>query len=186
MLDPRFPYFECGLRSWSATRSAAAVTVLPADGNRLRTAQMLALIVLAAILLQLAGPARAALGGDAATVEADRQQISASIRHEPLAAFTVHHLATATGASVREYATPAGRVFGVAWNGPSMPNLRQLLGAHFATFTGSPNRHSNGHSRLVVKDGALIVESSGRMRAFHGRAYLSNALPTGVSIDEIQ
>jgi len=131
-------------------------------------------------------PARATLGESVKTVEQDRQQIRATRNITSHPAFAVHELHSAGGALVREYVSPAGVVFGVSWGGPSMPNLRQLLGTHFDTYVSSPNRQRGGHGHLVVRDATLVVESGGHMRSFHGRAYLSDALPAGVAIDDIQ
>jgi hypothetical protein len=41
------------------------------------------------------------------------------------------------GALIREYVSFAGRVFGVSWKGPSLPDLPQLLGSNFAEFQNS-------------------------------------------------
>jgi len=102
-------------------------------------------------------------------------------------AYSVHELALPSGTVVREFVAKSGTVFAVAWRGPAIPDLRQLLGAHFATYAGSPQRARGGRGHLRVQDGALVVESSGRSRAgFRGRAYLHDALPAGVQMDEIQ
>ncbi|HYA76507.1 MAG TPA: DUF2844 domain-containing protein [Burkholderiaceae bacterium] len=119
-------------------------------------------------------------------MEADRQQVQAQTKVTSHAAYSVHELQSTGGALVREYVSPAGVVFGITWGGPTMPNLRQLLGAHFDRYVGSANRERGGHGHVVVREGNLVVESGGHMRSFHGRAYLSDALPAGVVIDDIQ
>jgi hypothetical protein len=131
-------------------------------------------------------PARAALGADVKSVEVDRQQIQATKRITSRAAYSVHELQSPGGALVREYVSATGVVFAVSWGGPTMPNLRQLLGAHFDSFVSSTNRQRGGHGHLVVHESMLVVESGGHMRSFHGRAYLSDAVPSGVVLDEIQ
>jgi len=131
-------------------------------------------------------PARATLGEDVKTVELDRQQIRASRQVTTHAAYAVHDLQLADGGLVHEYVSPTGAVFGVTWGGPFMPNLRQLLGAHFATYTGSPHQQRGGRGHLAVHEGSLVVESNGRMRSFHGRAYLSDAIPAGAALDDIK
>jgi len=151
--------------------------------NRALRAATLALGALAALT---SVSARATLGEDVKTVELDRQQVRAAAQVRNLSAFRVHDLQSPDGAIVHEYISPAGVVFGVSWGGRSLPNLRQLLGAHFDTYTSSPNRQVGGRGHLVVREGKLFVESSGHMRSFHGRAYLTDALPTGVSVDDIK
>ena len=149
-------------------------------------ALLAATLAMGAMAALAAVPARATLGEDVKTVEVDRQQVRAAAQVRTLSKFTVHDLQSPGGAIVHEYISPAGVVFGVSWGGRSLPNLRQLLGAHFDTFTSSPNRQEGGRGHLVVREGKLFVESSGHMRSFHGRAYLTDALPTGVSVDDIK
>ena len=48
----------------------------------------------------------AALGGDAASVEADRAHMRGELRVIPTVAYTVHEI-TSTGLVMREYAAPA-------------------------------------------------------------------------------
>jgi hypothetical protein len=146
-----------------------------------------ALLAIAAAAICNALPARATLGEDLRSVEGDRLVMQAASDHVPRIAYSVHTLTAQGGMVVREYVSNSGAVFGVAWSGPSMPNLKQLLGAtHFDTYVNSPRRQHGGRGHLLVNDGNLVVESNGHMRAFFGRAYLLNAVPAGVRIDEIQ
>jgi len=79
---------------------------------------------------------------------------------------------------VREFARADGIVFGVAWEGPTLPDLKATLGAAFDRFTAaSPTR---GQGPLAVAADDLVVYSAGHLRAFSGHAYLPHALPAGV------
>jgi len=139
------------------------------------------------VAILLAGnPAHAALGAGEASIESDRVQSGARLTRVPHAAFSVHELSTGTGGVVREYVSPAGVVFAVSWHSFAMPNLKQILGAQYPTLLGSSKRQAGGRGHLAVTAGPLVFESNGRMRAFHGRAYLSTAIPAGVSTDDIQ
>ncbi len=142
--------------------------------------------LLGAALSLCAVAAHATLGGAVASVETDRARVGARVDRIAHPAYTVHQLTTADGGIVREYVAADGVVFGVSWNGPAKPDLRQLLGSHFDTLGASRNRVSGGRAHLAIREGALVFESNGRMRSFHGRAFLNDALPAGVSSDEIQ
>ena len=130
----------------------------------------------------------AVLGQDVSTVESDRQQLhSDTVKRSARAAYSVHEMTIPSGTLVREYVSSSGAVFAITWSGPTIPNLQQLMGAHFATMANSPRRQSGGRGHMHLEDGALVVESTGRARShFQGRAYLSNALPAGARADEIQ
>jgi hypothetical protein len=94
--------------------------------------------------------------------------------------YTVHELQSPTGTTVREFAALDGKVFGIAWHGPFIPNLRQLLGSYFETFRQAAQDQRlrrPGHGQLMVALHGLVVESGGHMRAFVGRAYLPNRVP---------
>jgi hypothetical protein len=92
------------------------------------------------------------------------------------------------GTTVREYATPAGLVFAVAWQGPILPDLDVLLGNYFHSF-----KLETDQARLFGRRGApvdmtrdgLVVRSNGRMRNFFGHAYVVDLVPAGVSIKDV-
>jgi len=130
-------------------------------------------------------PARASLGGTQATVETDRLQVGATLRVLPSVAYSVHELQTPSGTVVREYLSPAGIVFGVAWRGPWMPDLRQILGTYFDRYVeASATRKARGP--VAIEQPGLVVQSAGHMRAFVGRAYIPEALPQGVTAEAIR
>src|SRR4051812_32719096 len=73
----------------------------------------------------MATPAFAALGEDATSVQNDVAHMQGSLRSIQSHAFTVHEITGATGTTVREYASPSGKIFAVTWQGPWLPNMRQ-------------------------------------------------------------
>jgi hypothetical protein len=77
-------------------------------------------------------------------------------------------------------------VFGVAWQGPSMPDLRQLLGVYFDQYVEAAAARRTRRAPVLVELPGLVVHSSGHMRAFSGKAYLPQGLPQGVTAEEIQ
>jgi hypothetical protein len=104
-------------------------------------------------------------------------------------AYTVRQTTLATGTVVREYVSQAGTVFGVAWTGPQPPDLSALLGSYFPQYVaGVKASHAAGTVRGpgIVEQAGLVVHSGGHMGAFSGQAWLPQALPAGVSADDIQ
>ncbi len=109
----------------------------------------------------------------------------------PTASFTVRQTTLATGTVVREYLSPAGVVFGVAWRGPAMPALSEIFGStYFQQYVAGAKaaRAARGAARgpAVVEQNGLVVHSGGHMGAFAGSAWLPQALPAGVSGADIQ
>jgi hypothetical protein len=140
----------------------------------------------ALIALAVTLPVQASLGDNETSVETDRLAMGATQRTQASPAFTTHELQMPSGTTVREYVTPAGTVFGVAWQGPSIPDLRQLLGSHFDEYVAAMETRRTRRSPVLVQLPGLVVQSSGHMRAFSGRAYLPAALPPNVAPEEIR
>jgi hypothetical protein len=141
-------------------------------------------LALGCLLIQgLPQPARAALGGSTDTVEADR----VSMKGLNLAAGTEQQriLQLPSGTVVTEFLGANGAVYAVTWRGPSLPNLRQILGSYFANYQTAA-RAPVVRRRLVRLDSPdLVIESSGHMRAFVGRAWVPSMLPSGVTPADI-
>ena len=78
---------------------------------------------------------------------------------------------------VRAYVSPADLVFGVAWQGPKVPDLTQVLGACFPAYQAALPAPVRRQGPVMVHTEALVVEMSGHMRAFAGRAYLPSLVP---------
>jgi hypothetical protein len=88
---------------------------------------------------------------------------------------------------VREYVSPSGIVFAIAWNG-SQPDLSQLLGSYEKQYRQAlkDTPRQPGVRRLRVKAPEVVVETWGHMRNLRGRAYAPALIPSGVTLDEIQ
>jgi len=137
-------------------------------------------------LLFAAAPLWAALGDPEQSVEADRVRLAGQLKRTVMQGYTLHEITAPGGRRVQEYVSPAGTVFAVAWEGPTMPDLSQLLGSYFSLFqTASASPHRR-HGPLYVQSGALVVTSGGHMRDFHGFAYVTDLMPAGVSKDAIR
>ena len=103
------------------------------------------------------------------------------------AGYTVNSSVLDNGTTVREYVGADGVVFAVSWNGPFLPDLRTLLGDHFATLTSEAARHPKaGHSQLHVDGSDVTIESTGHMRAYAGRAWINARLPAGFNTGDIE
>ncbi len=135
----------------------------------------------------LPSPLLATLGEDVSSVQSDQTHINAQLRIMPSQSYSIHELRSPTGTTVREFVSPAGAVFGVTWQGPFAPDLRQLLGAHFEEYVQAVNAASS-HTRggIHVDTGDLVFESGGHMRFITGRAYLRSKIPSGVAADDLQ
>jgi hypothetical protein len=134
-------------------------------------------------------PAFAALGGDVSSVHADQANMKASIKTTAGQAYTLHEIKTPMGTAVREFVSTDGRVFGVAWRGPSMPPMQQILGTYFQQFSAGVQAHHVSHIRrgpLSIQEPGLVVQSSGHPRGYFGRAYVPEMLPQGVTPDQIR
>jgi len=144
----------------------------------------------AILIAALPGRASAELGGALATVDGDRVKMQgALLRITQTGPYVMHEVRTAAGTNVRQFVSPSGTVFGVAWDGPWQPDLHQLLGAYFDRFTQAAQvvrRARKGRGPLAIHDGDLVVEVGGHARAFVGHAYLTPLIPQGVDASSIR
>jgi Protein of unknown function (DUF2844) len=161
---------------------------------RLASIQSVLLMVAVALtFVESVVPARAALGGDISSVQADQLHMRGSLRSTVTASYTVHEIQSSAGTVVREYVSSVGKstgkVFGIAWQGPWPPDMSQLLGGYFEQYAQAVNAQGAvrmGRRPWVVAQPGLVVQIGGHPRAFSGKAYVPEMLPTGVGTEEIQ
>lgn len=149
-------------------------------------AALLRSIVFSSALL-VSSSAFAALGQDVSSVQSDGVHMKAAVSVLPGQSYSVHELRASTGTRIREFVSPAGQVFAIAWQGPSIPDLRQLLGQYFDQYMQAAQTTPRVQRRVVhIETGDMVFESGGHMRFIVGRAYLRDKLPNGVSADAIR
>lgn len=131
--------------------------------------------------------ASAALGGKVTSVEADRQQMNATLAVTSNGRYEVHELQAGGGNVVREFVSPEGNVFGIAWKGSVIPQYLQLLGSSYTneiTKTGQSRR--NHRAPLDIHEPDFVFSAFGHMRFYVGHAYIPSMVPAGVLPEEIQ
>jgi len=159
---------------------------------RLKTSKF-AVIFFSGITLLSSTFAYAELGGDFSTVQKDSKKLGSPITTTTQTT-TAHsqynrHEMSKGRMHVREYADSNGKVFGIAWNGSKHPDLRTLMGSHFNDFQaamvqGRRNHHHGGTT--TVDSGNIHLEMGGRMMSVYGRVWLTDQVPTGMNLHEIQ
>jgi len=143
----------------------------------------------ALVILAFVCPARAELGGDVASIQADQVHMQGTRRMITADSYTVHEIQAATGTVVREYLSADGKVFAVAWHGPWLPDMRQILGSYFEQYAQALQAQGDGRVRrrpVMIEQPGLVVHIGGHIRAFSGTAYVPDMLPSGVRVEDIQ
>ena len=139
--------------------------------------------------LALALPASASLGDDVASVQRDQAKLQASLQKTSNDRYEIHEMHTPNNTVVREFVSPAGKVFGVTWQGPARPDMQQLLGSYFDHFTqAAQTQKAQRKSRgpIAIREDGLVVEMSGHGRWFAGRAYVPQMVPAGMRAEEVR
>jgi hypothetical protein len=138
-------------------------------------------------LLTASLPSQATLGQDANSAETDRSRLHARRAVRPADGYTVHEIQLPSGTVVREFVSPAGKVFAVSWQGPTLPDLQQILGeANFHSFISSPGAQRSPRRLRMLQQDQLVVQSAGRPRAFSGRAYVPGLVPPGTRVEDLK
>ena len=131
-------------------------------------------------------PSQAALGEPEASVQFDRERLQASDRVIAHSSYSVHQMATPAGTTIRQFVSPSGNVFAVAWEGTS-PDLHQLLGSRFDEYLAAVQAmHSRRGRGVHIDTGDMVVDTGGHMGFVQGRAFLKSAMPQEVKADEIR
>ncbi|BCG47172.1 hypothetical protein GEOBRER4_n1999 [Citrifermentans bremense] len=142
---------------------------------------------LALALLLPVPQAQATLGERADSIAKDSKALStATCKTVQRDRYAMQEMTSETTA-VREFLTPEGVVFAVAWNGLVHPDLSQLLGSYDQEYRTalSKQQRKRGHRQTQVRANRVVVETWGHMRNLQGRAYLPGLVPQGVNLDEI-
>jgi|HubBroStandDraft_6_1064221.scaffolds.fasta_scaffold1036226_2 hypothetical protein len=160
---------------------------------RLSAARALA----SALLLTLPLPMWATLGDNAASVLTDQARMKGTVRSVDNQTYVMHEITATSGAKVREFVTPGGAVFGVAWEGQQPPDLQQLLGPYYQQArqarqaqlqdqNASQNAPRAHRAPVAIQTPGLVLYEGGHVRSFHGAAYIPQLIPPGVQASDIR
>jgi hypothetical protein len=141
------------------------------------------------LLLLMIGtvPAWAVLGEYESSVSVDQQVLRGQRRQEAHPGYNLHTITGADGTVVKEFVSPDGKVFGISWQAPNMPNMNQLLGANMTEIEQSlQGRRGRRGGPLVVQTPKLVFVSGGHMRFYMGHAYVPSLVPTNVSVEVVR
>lgn len=153
---------------------------------------ILGLVLVAVVLSVFVFPlsASAVLGGDATSVHADKVRMKGTLRSTQTEAYTVHEILSPNGTTVREYISSLGKVFAVVWQGPFIPNLRELFGQYFEQYSKAAQTRKSNHAHIrgpmLIQEPGLVVQTGGHMRSYLGKAYIPEMVPQGVNIEDIR
>lgn len=138
------------------------------------------------MLLIFSGAANAVLGGKVASVAADQKQMQATRTVTSNGRFQVHELQAGPAATVREYVSPDGTVFGVAWRGEFPPQYSQLLGSYAERLNVAARARHTHRAPLQINEPGFVFSAAGHQRFYFGRAYIPSMVPAGVAAEEIK
>jgi hypothetical protein len=133
--------------------------------------------------------AHASLGGDKTSVHDDQTKLQGTLKTTSSGSYEIHEIQAANGIVLREYVSPSGNVFGVAWKGRTHPDLRQVLGAYYDQYVQAveaQRAQRHGRGPLLIHEPGLVVEMAGPMGSLMGRAFLPLSLPAGIRPEEIR
>ena len=141
-------------------------------------------ISLALLVTLYAAPSYAELGGsvnkDATPLQTQNSVVAIQ------ASLNSYQLKLPSGTQIKEFTNASGVVVAVSWQGPTLPDLKGLLGNYFDAFVNRADAATGNHRNADLHTDDLVVQSHGQLRAFSGRAYLPKLLPAGFNVNQIQ
>jgi hypothetical protein len=149
------------------------------------------ILLLSCFMIGLPTCAIAGLGEGVDSFQNDSNKTTI-LRHSMLASagstvvdYSSHQMHDDVGNLITEYVTTKGVVFALTWQGPFKPDLHQLLGNYFKTYL-SVEGASTGRQPQIVEQSQVVVVSEGRLRNFHGKAYIPALVPSSFSLGDLQ
>jgi hypothetical protein len=128
------------------------------------------------------------LRGNVASVARDSQYVGGAFNTRRSRECTIYEIKDRNGTLIREFVSPSGQVFAIAWKGHFLPQMDHFLGPLFEAFSTAVQARSSKHSwrePLAIHIPELVFESGGRTGWFEGRAYDPSGVPKGFPIQEI-
>lgn len=154
-------------------------------------------LAVAAFTLLLPLCSWATLGDNAGSVLNDQARMKGTLRSVDNRTYVLHEITMSSGAKVREYVSPEGVVFAVAWEGQFPPDFQQLLGPYYQqvqeALAQQASAQQSGDQSMRRRRGPVTIETpgivfsqGGHMRSFHGQAYIPQLVPQGVQTGDIR
>jgi len=147
------------------------------------------------LLVLLPIPMWATLGDNAGSVLTNQTNWNGTLSSVDKSTYVLHEITMPSGAKVREFVSPAGAVFGVAWEGQFPPNFQQLLGPYYQqaqeaiaqqkTAEQAAQQPRRRRGPVLIETPGMVFSQGGHMRSFHGQAYIPQLVPQGVQASDI-
>ena len=142
--------------------------------------------MLSALSMTLISPAWAGLGEQQSSIARDQATIrGATVQVTQHAHYALHAVSSPTGAQLHEYVAHSGMVFATTWSGRSLPNLKNILGAHYARYQQVIAVPHTNHHVLNITDGDFVVSMRKTQREFHIAAYVPTLMPQGTTVADL-
>jgi Protein of unknown function (DUF2844) len=154
-----------------------------------RSSTTRALLIFCVLGLSFTPPAVAELNGTVSSVDIDREYVRGEVTATPQSGCTIYEIKDGNGTLIREYVSPTGRVFAIAWEGHFVPEMEHFLGSLFqeystAIYAGHPS-HGWRQSVLIYTP-TLTFENGGHLGWYFGRAYVPSNVPNTFRVEDIR
>ena len=158
---------------WSKDEAAGPASPTWATGGLVRRA------VATGVLVMACSTADAALGDVQAKARAttDPAGVTTSMPSYDRTEFTA-----VDGGSVRQFSGHDGTVFAVDFSGPTMPDLKAMLGTHYDSYVAAARSRRGNHHVVSVNTDEAVITIVKLPRGFAGHAHLPAAVPAGVDV----
>lgn len=149
------------------------------------------ILLLSSCLIGLSTYALAGLGGSVDSFQNNSSPVTI-LRHSVVTtssstatSYSTQQMHDDAGNLITEYVSTNGVVFALTWRGLFKPDLNKLLGNYFRTYLAVESSSSRRQTQVVDQDSVVVV-SEGRLRNFHGKAYIPALVPNGFSLDDLK
>jgi len=140
-------------------------------------------LLVTVVLTTIVAPSALATLGGAAMNTTPETSVSAAAMTSTLK-LNAYQTILPSGTVIKEYVNANNIVVAVTWNGPILPDFRQLFGTYFDQYVTNAQTTPSRLRHILVTTNALVVVSHGHFKAFQGMAYLPELVPAGFVFNE--
>jgi hypothetical protein len=151
--------------------------------DRKRSRRFLLIGSVLTVGLGVAAAAEAGLGERPDSIVRDQKIVGARTHGVVRTAqYDLHELTAPTGGVLREYVSHEGTVFAISYHGPTMPDLKAVLGSSHSRYVAAVHANHRNHHVINVVDSGVRLHIRKLARGFDVEATSPTLTPVGVVI----
>lgn len=99
--------------------------------------------------------------------------------------YSITSLTDQNGTHIREFSGADARVFAIAWNGPTYPNFKQILGVS-GSKVKTAKKSGDLLNNVTLTGEDFVLQMGGHPGNYRGKSYIPSMLPQNFSLLDLK